>query len=219
MEITLTAETGRDCGSRPSGRLRRQGRIPGVVYGLGREPVAMSVPWSDLRQVLVSESGRNALVTLEVDGERDLAIIKDLQRDPVRRDVIHVDFIRVDPDARIEVEVPLVLTGEPVELTRDGGIVEHQLTRLLVSARVTAIPSELTVDITDLTAAEPVKVGAVALPDGVTTEVDLDEPVATGFIPRAMAEEEEEEVEGPEGEEAATAPEDAESDAGEASES
>lgn len=217
MEITLTADTGRARGSRPSGRLRRQGQIPGVVYGLGREPVALSVPWSELRQVLVSESGRNALVTLDVDGQRDLAIIKDLQHDPVRREVIHVDFIRVDPDARIEIEVPLVLTGEPLVLTRAGGIVEHQLTRLLVSARVTAIPSELVVDITDLTADEPVKVGAVALPDGVTTDVDLDEPVATGFIPRAMAGEGE--AEGETGGETGAAPDGGTSGAGDTAES
>src|SRR5690606_33257893 len=111
MDVTLTAETGRDAGSRSSKRLRRAGRVPGVVYGLGADPVAVSVSWPELRRALTTEAGANALVTLEYDGRKDLTIVKDLQRHPVRREVLHVDFLRVDPDVTVDIEVPIVIVG------------------------------------------------------------------------------------------------------------
>ena len=76
MSITLIAETGRTAGSRPSGRLREDGRIPAVVYGLGRDAQSVTVPWSDLRRALSTDAGVNALISLEVDGRTDLAIVK-----------------------------------------------------------------------------------------------------------------------------------------------
>ncbi len=106
MDVTLTAETGRPLGSRSSRRLLRDGKVPGVVYGLDQDTVAVAVEWPDLRAALTTDAGLNALITLEVDGDEDLTIVKDLQRDPVRRDVVHVDFLRVSRDVEIEVEVP-----------------------------------------------------------------------------------------------------------------
>jgi large subunit ribosomal protein L25 len=91
----------------------------------------------------------------------------------------------------IEVEVPIVLTGDPVLLTREGGIVEQHLQRLVVMAKPTAIPNELEVDISELTSYQPIKVSAITLPDGVTTEVEADELIAAGFVPRGQTAEEE----------------------------
>jgi large subunit ribosomal protein L25 len=186
MPVTLTAETGRALGSRPSGRLRRDGHIPGVVYGLGTDPVAVSVDWPELRRALTTDAGVNALIELTVDGETNLTLVKDLQRDPLKRTVLHVDFLRVDPNAPIEVEVPLELVGEPIEFLREGGLVEHTMSRLTVVATPLTIPTEIEVDISGLTLDEPVTVGSVTLPEGVTTEVDPGEPIAIGYIPRAQ---------------------------------
>jgi large subunit ribosomal protein L25 len=188
MDVSLTAVKGRPTGTRPSKRLRAEGQIPGVVYGLGKDPVTVSVPWSDLRQALTTEAGLNALITLDVEGDSDLTIVKSLQRDPVRRDVVHVDFIRIDPDADIEVEVPIVLEGEAKELTNEGGLVDHLLHSLTIQAKPGRIPTELTVDITDLSLDEGIKVSDIALPDGVRTEVDLDDPVVTAYVPRVEVE-------------------------------
>src|SRR5579871_3855242 len=112
MDVTLVAETGRVTGSRPARRLRAEGLVPGVVYGLDREPVSVAVAWPELRRALTTEAGLNALITLDVEGHQDLTIVKDLQRDPVRRSVTHVDFLRIDRDAEISVDVPIVLVGE-----------------------------------------------------------------------------------------------------------
>jgi large subunit ribosomal protein L25 len=204
MDVTLTAETGRPLGSGPAGRLRREGKIPAVVYGLDKESVAVAVEWAELRRALTTDAGVNALIDLKVDGESNLTIVKDIQRDPVKRSVTHIDFLRVDPDVKLDVEVAIVLVGEPVELTREGGLVEQHLHSLVVQAKPTAIPRELEVDISGLTITESIKVNVIVLPEGVTTEVDPDELIVAGYIPRAqLAEEGEEGEEAAEGEAAA----------------
>jgi large subunit ribosomal protein L25 len=199
MDVTLTAETGRPRGSRPAGRLRREGKVPGVVYGLGGEAVPVAVEWTELRRALTTDAGVNALIHLDVDGEQNLTIIKDLQRDPLKRSVVHIDFLRVDPDVTIEVEVPIVLIGETTLLDREGGLVEQHMHTLTVSAKPTAIPNEIEVDISAITSEEPIKADALVLPAGATAEIDPDELIATGFVPRAVAAEDEEGEEGAEG--------------------
>jgi large subunit ribosomal protein L25 len=196
MDITLTAETGRSRGSGPAGRLRRGGKIPGVVYGLGGDAVPVAVEWTELRKALTTDAGLNALIHLQVDGQQNLTIIKDLQRDPLKRTVVHVDFLRVDPDAPIEVEVPIVLVGETVLLDREGGIVEQHLHTLTVSAKPNAIPNEIEIDISGITSDDSIKANVIVLPPGVTADIDPDELIAAGFIPRAMVAEGEEGEEG-----------------------
>lgn len=172
MAITLTATTGRIAGSRSSTRLRTDGFVPAVVYGLGRDSVAVSVPWPDLRRALTTEAGLNALITLDVDGQKDLAIIKDLQRHPVRRNVLHIDFLRVDPDAPVAVEVPLVLVGEAKKVEQRRGIVDQPLKNLTVKAKPADIPSQIEIDITDLDLGDSITVETLVMPAGVTTDID-----------------------------------------------
>jgi large subunit ribosomal protein L25 len=204
MDLTLTAETGRATGSRPARRLRAEGKVPGVVYGLNRDPVSVVVPWSELRRVLTTEAGMNALIDLEVEGRHDLTIVKDLQRDPVRRTVSHVDFLRIDRDAPISVEVPVVLVGEAHEVEINQGIVEQLMHALLITSKPSAIPTQLEADISGLEIGRSVRVSDLTLPAGVTTDVDPDEQIAIGSITRAAQEEEPEgeaaEGEGAEGE-------------------
>jgi large subunit ribosomal protein L25 len=200
MDLILTAEPGRPTGSRPARRLRADGKVPGVVYGLNREPVSVVVPWSELRRVLTTEAGMNALIDLEVDGHHDLTIVKELQRDPVRRAVSHVDFLRIDRDASISVEVPVVLIGEAHEVEINQGIVEQLLHALLITSKPGSIPTVLEADISELQIGGAVRVRDLTLPEGVTTDVDLDEQIAIGSITRA-AQEDEEVAEGEEGEE------------------
>jgi len=206
MDLTLTAETGRATGSRPARRLRAEGKVPGVVYGLNREPMSVVVPWSELRRVLTTEAGMNALIDLEVDGQHDLTIVKDLQRDPVRRTVSHVDFLRIDRDASISVEVPVVLIGEAHEVEINQGIVEQLVHALQITSKPNAIPTQLDADISGLEIGGSVRVRDLTLPPGVTTDVDPDEQIAIGSITRAAQEEPEEAAEGEGAEGAAEAP-------------
>lgn len=207
MDVTLTAQTGRDAGSRSTNRLRHEGQVPGVVYGLGAAPVPVTVSWPDLRKALTTEAGANALVTLEYDGQKDLTIVKDLQRDPVRRDVLHVDFLRVDPDRLVDIEVPIVIVGEAKEVDNNNGIAEQSMKSVTVQTKPANIPSHFEVDITDLTVGTSITVAQLVLPEGVTTDMDPEAAIVSGVATRFSAADEEAEAaegeEGVEGEEGA----------------
>ena len=207
-EITVVAETGRPIGSRSSGRLRAEGKVPGVVYGHGADPIPVAVQWRDLRHALTTDAGLNALIDLDIAGDSQLTIVKELQRHPVRRSVIHVDFLRISRDEEISVEVPIVLEGEPEAVLREDGTVDQLLHSLTITAKPGSIPNELTVDVSGLEVGDTVRVGDLALPEGVSTDVDLEDPVVVAS--RAVVADLPEE-EAPEGEEA-------EGEAGEAGE-
>jgi large subunit ribosomal protein L25 len=202
MAITLTAETGRTTGSRSSGRMRNDGLVPAVVYGLGRDPVSVSVPWTDLRRALNTEAGINALITIDVDGQKDLAIVKDLQRHPVRRNVLHVDFLRVDADVLVAVEIPIVLHGESKKVENRRGIVDQPLKTITVRAKPNDIPSHLDLDITDLDIGDSITVATLVLPEGVECDLDPSVQLVLGLATRFSAEDEGEGAEGAEGESA-----------------
>ncbi|HEX6420531.1 MAG TPA: 50S ribosomal protein L25 [Acidimicrobiales bacterium] len=209
-DIVLVAETGRPTGSSASRRLRAAGKIPAVLYGRGAEPAALSVDWRELRAALTTEKGLNALLTLKVDGRSTKAIVKELQRHPVRRDVLHVDFLAVDVGTAITTDVPIVIEGEATKVLREQGVVDHVLSALVIHAKPDAIPANIPVDVTELEIGHTITVGDLTLPPGVTSDVDPDETVVTAKLTSlALAEEgaaeegEEAAEEGAEGEVAA----------------
>ncbi len=194
-EIKVLARTGRPTGSRASRRLRAAGQVPGTVYGQGTEPMSVAVDWKPFRAALTTEAGLNALLDLELDGDTRLAIVKDLQRHPVTGNVLHVDFLLISRDTEIAVDVPLVIAGEASHVTREGGLIEHLLNSLTIKAKPGNIPNELVVDVSELSVGDAVRVGDIALPPGVTTDVDPEEPVViTTLAPAPMAEAEEAEA-------------------------
>ncbi|MCU0270245.1 MAG: 50S ribosomal protein L25 [Acidimicrobiales bacterium] len=185
MDITLTVATGRPQGSRASRRLRAEGKIPGVVYGLGREPKSVVVEWAELRRALATDAGLNALIDLDVDGETNLSVVKELQRDPVRRTVDHVDFLLIDRDAPLSVDVPITLVGTAPKVDAQKGMIDQLLYTLTVNARPGFIPTQLDADVSDLEIGTQLKAGDIQLPDGVTTDVDPDLAVAQGSPTRS----------------------------------
>ena len=178
-EIILQAIPRPPQGTRPARRLRNEGKIPGVVYGLGADPIPLTVEWRELRAALITEQGLNAVINLEVDGQQMPTLLKDMQRHPVRRNILHVDFIRVDLDKTVEVEVAIHLAGEAKHVADEDGVVDQVLTSLLVIAKPADIPAGLTVDISGLEIGSAMRVGDIALPAGVTTSVDPEEAVVT----------------------------------------
>ena len=129
-------------------------------------------------------------------------MVKDLQRHPVRRDVLHVDFLRVNRDQELTVDVPINLTGEPTAVLNAEGVVEHLLHALSITAKPADIPNELAIDISGLELGESIRVSDITLPAGVTTNIDLDEVVVGTSVSSAVEEPEAEAEEG-EGEEGA----------------
>ena len=220
-EITLTATPRPPQGTSTARRLRNEGKVPGVVYGLGGDPVTLTVEWRELRAALVTEQGLNAVIHLEVEGERTPTLVKEIQRHPVRRNVLHVDFIRVDLNKPVDVEVPIHLEGEAEAVSREGGVIDQTLTSLLVHCKPSDIPAGLTIDISDLEIGSSKHVSDLTLPDGVTTTIDPEETVVTASfqvveIPEPAEGEEVEGEEGAEGEGAEGEGEGAEAEGGSA---
>jgi len=184
-DITLTAETGRRPGSSDARRLRSSGKIPGVVYGHGQDPLPVAVDARELRSVLTTEAGLNALLNLRVDGTSHLTLAREIQRHPVRNTVVHVDFLVVSRDEVISAEVPIALTGEAVEVERGDGLVEQQLFSLTVHATPGRIPNAVEVDVSGLELGGTIRVGDLSLPDGVTTDVDPEAAVVLAALPQA----------------------------------
>jgi large subunit ribosomal protein L25 len=203
-EITLVAEAGRSAGSRAARRLRATGKVPGVIYGHGIEPLPVAVDGRDLRHALTTEAGLNALLALSVDGTTHLTLAREIQRHPVRGTVAHVDFLIVRRDEVVAADVPVALVGEAEEVRRADGIIEQQLFSLTVRATPVHIPSSIEVDISGLTVGDSVRVGDLRLPSGVTTDVNPDEVVVIGQPPAVTVTEEaaEEAAEGAAAEEA-----------------
>ncbi len=187
-EITLSVETGRPLGTGAAKRLRAEGRIPGVVYGLGTEPTPVTVDWKPLRAALTTDAGLNALLDLDVGGETSLAVVKELQRHPIRGDVLHIDFLRVSADVAISVDVPITLEGDAESVYRNDGTVDHVLFTLTVHAKPGDIPNELVVDVSHLTIGDSIRVKDLKLPSGVTTDVDPEEAVVLAQVSAAAIE-------------------------------
>jgi len=202
-EIILEAELGRPLGSRATRRLRAEGKIPGVVYGHGTDPVSVAVAGRELRIALSGESGSNTLLSLKAGDKTFLTLAREMQRHPVKGTVTHVDFQIVRRDEIITAEVPITLTGEALEVQHGEGLVDQQLFTLPVRAKPADIPTAVEVDVTDLVIGAALRVADLNLPAGVTTELEEDVAIVIGQPPRVVALEEaakgEEAAEGEEG--------------------
>ncbi len=189
-EVVLAAEVGRPTGSRAVRRLRREGKIPAVIYGHGTDPLPVAIVARELRVALNSEAGANQLLSLDTGSGTYLALAREMQRHPVAQTVTHVDFIIVRRDEVIAADVPIVLVGEAIEVQHGDGLVEQQMFTLAINALPTAIPSAIEADISALTIGGQVRVSDLALPTGVTTDIDPETTVALGQPPRVTVEEE-----------------------------
>jgi large subunit ribosomal protein L25 len=231
MATVLLAQTGRTTGSAASRRLRGDGTVPGILYGHGMTPLAVAIERRDLRIALSGAAGINTVLDLTVDGTVYPAIVKDLQRHPVRRSVVHVDFIQVNLDEEITVAVPLRLVGEAKEVEQEGGLVDPAVDSIEVVTTPRNIPDEFVVDVSEMTMDTVIRLGDVPMPDGVTATGDPESPVVTVLTMRAevaeieaadaeVAAEQEAEAEGEAGpsEEAEEAPSEGGEPAGESAE-
>jgi len=201
MSTVLVAETGRPTGSPDARRMRREDHIPAIVYGQGMDPIAVSVVRRDLRLALSGPAGVNTVLDLTVDGTVYPAIVKELQRHPVRRTVSHVDFLQVNLNEEIVISVPVRLEGEAKAVIAEGGLVDPAVDTIDVRTTPRNIPDEIVIDITDMTMDTVITLGELSFPAGVTPTADADMAVVTVLHIRAEELEAlEPEAEGEEGE-------------------
>ena len=190
-DYQLNLEVRESTGKGVARKLRAKGRIPGVCYGAGADTVPVALDPSTLERALrASAAGLNTLFGVQGGGafHGKSVLIKELQRDPVQRNLLHADFYAVDLTKEIEVKVPLHLTGTAAGLM-NGGIVDHQLREIEIKCLPTAIPESFSLDVTALNVGDSLHVRDIALPEGVTLVSDPGLGVVSVVIP-AKAEEE-----------------------------
>ncbi len=185
-QTVVTATPGRILGTRSSRRLRAEGKLPAVVYGLGQDPVTVAVEYADLRDALKGDAGLNTVISLDLGGSRtETVIVRSVQRDPIKRVVTHADFLRVDPAIPIKLKVPIKLIGDGTGVTNFGGMIEQKLFELEVEVLPTQIPSEIEADISIMNLDRRISVGDLKLPVGVSSVVPSEISVVTPVVSRA----------------------------------
>jgi large subunit ribosomal protein L25 len=182
-DATLIAERRPAAGKGPAGRIRREGLVPAVVYGLGADNVSVSVSSRELVHILSGGSGMNTLITLKIDGADELAIARQIQRHPVKGTVMHVDFVRVRADQTIQAEIPVHLVGEAEGAVR-GGVLEQLVHTLTVEAKPSGFPPSIEHDVTAIEIGGQVYVRDLTVPAGVTVLQNGDDLVAQISAPR-----------------------------------
>jgi large subunit ribosomal protein L25 len=182
--IKLVAQPRTAAGKGETNRLRKSGRVPAILYGHGVEPAAVSVNERELYHVLHGPAGRNALIALELDGTSVLTVVRDLQRHAVRRETLHVDFLAVDRDQRIEVEVPVHLVGID-DVERDGGFLNHVRHVAPILVRPMDTPDFFELSVAGMGVGDIKRLGDLVslLPDGAELADDPDRVVVTITAP------------------------------------
>lgn len=203
MEQKLKAERREETGKGSARRIRASGRVPGVVYGHG-EPVKVAVDARELFHLLHTDAGTNVMVDMQVDTDRYLAMPREIQRDHLRGQFIHIDFLRIARDEKIAVEVPINLTGESPGV-KEGGVVEHHLWTLHLESFPQDVPSSIEADISGLAINDSLKVSDLTVPDTVTVLSPLDEVIVAVVPPAVLRTAEEEAAEAAEAAEAEAA--------------
>ena len=191
-EIKISAAARENFGKGAARQLRREGRIPGVLYGHKEEVVHLSLPEHELFLALKTP---NVLLNLDLEGKSQLAIPKAVQKDPVRRTLEHIDLLLVRSGEKVTVDIPVVTTGD----IAPGGLLELVATSLSVEAEATHIPGSLEVSVAGLEEGAQVLAGQVVLPAGVSLVTDAEAVVVHVLTPSATLVEESAEGEAAEG--------------------
>ncbi len=214
QQATLQAEKRDVKGTTASKRLRRGGIVPAVIYGSSQREYMIQLNSKSFFDVARKQGSQNFIVNIEIEGAEEktkLAIVQDIQRDPLTGALIHVDFRAVSETETIHATVPIELTGEPLGV-KAGGLMEQLLREIEVFCRPNDLPDSISNDVSDLDLGDNLRVSELNLPEGVITKMEGDVLVAVVALSRASI------SEGEDGEEAAAEGEEGEAAAAEGKE-
>ena len=212
--VALAAQSRTETGKGVARSLRRQALIPAVFYGPEVDPVPLILQSRDLEKLITTGAGENILIDLNIEDEKSThshrAMIREIQMDPVKQNILHVDLYAISMDKKISVEVPITLTGTAVGVSDEGGILQQTTRTLEVSCLPDRIPEAFELEITALAIGDSLHVSDLEIPEGIDVLVE-DELTIASVVPPTAVEEiepevlEEEEEEGEEVDEEAEA--------------
>lgn len=185
-QVALAARNRLGNGKGEAKKLRREGRVPGIAYGTDLNPTPVSVDGRELYHALRTDAGLNAILRLNLDGDNHLALAREIQRHPVRREILHVDFVTVNRNVKVTVDVPVHLEGTPPG-TDDGGVADQVLFTLPVEVLPLEVPDGFLLDVSDMQLGDVKRVADIRLPDGVTTLEDPERTVVSVSVPAMEA--------------------------------
>ncbi|HEX8851726.1 MAG TPA: 50S ribosomal protein L25/general stress protein Ctc [Gemmatimonadaceae bacterium] len=184
----LTATARSTVGKGAARVLRREGRVPAVVYGHAREPQSLSIPTRELERLLDVIAAGSTVVELSIDGKPSRTLIREIQRHPFKKQILHVDFQELVAGEKITVSIPLVLVGTPEGVRLGGGILEQMMRDVEVEVDPANIPNHIDVDVSNLIVGHSVHVSDLQIPSGVTVLAEPDAPIALVQVSRASVE-------------------------------
>jgi large subunit ribosomal protein L25 len=184
----LSANVRDGSGKGSSRKLRSSGSVPAVVYGHGREPQSVAINTRELEKLLDHIAAESTVIDLAIDGKSSRTLIREIQRHPFKRQILHVDFQELVAGEKITVRLPIVLIGVPDGVRMDGGILDQTMRELLVEVDPSNIPNHVELDVTKLVIGSSVHVSDIPLPEGVEVVDDSDASVCVVSAPRAAVE-------------------------------
>jgi len=211
MEFVINAEKREKKGTSSSRNIRREGIVPGIIYGAGKKEEIISLNKHEVAKSLENDAFYSQVLDISLGGKKQQVILRDIQRHPAKREILHMDFQRIKADQKINVTIPFNFINEDIApgVKIDGGIISHLMTEIEVICLPADIPENITVDLAELPLDHPIHVTELTLPEGVELTLlqhgDEDTDKAVVVIHKAKAIiEEEEETEAPEASEVAS---------------
>ncbi len=194
-DLTISAQVRSDAGKGASRRLRHADRVPGIVYGAGKEPVMISLLHKDLVHETENEAFFSSILDLDVDGNHEKVVVQDMQRHPAKKRLMHIDFLRVDATTKLTMNVPLHFINEEdcVGVKEDGGTIIHVATELEIQCLPADLPEYIEVDVLNLKLGDSIMMSELVMPEGVESVVlshgeDHDQPIAAVQMMRGAEE-------------------------------
>jgi len=200
---SLSAESRSETGKGVARKLRAAGRVPGVIYGHGREPQALSLNARELEKLLGSIAAGSTVVELTLGSATTNTLIREVQRHPFKKQILHVDFMELVAGEKVIVDIPLVFIGTPEGVRTGGGLLEQILHSIEINVDPSSIPNHIDVDVSQMVMGHSLHVRDLKLPEGVEVLTDEDATICAVIAPRAVVEE----TAAAEGEAAAAEPE------------
>ena len=184
---TLSATLRSESGKGAARALRRAGSVPAVIYGHKREPMSLAIPTRELERLLERVAAETTVVELSIDGKVSRTLIREIQKHPFKKQLVHIDFQELVAGERITVNIPLVIVGTSVGVRSFAGVLDQTMRELEVSVDPGSIPNHIDIDVSALNVGDSIHVRDLQLPDGVMVLADLDASVVVVAAPKVNA--------------------------------